>query len=310
MDNTKTPNTTPINYNQHSLKKCYFPVYTLPSENPIVVAEQLPAQVFDPPFFNDAVPMFRAQKSISKRFDFNSILSLTNEVSLPLKGFIFHTSHCGSTLLANMLGASQKTRIISETEAINGLLLSAIFYEMDRILLAQHLNAIITAYLQPLGEAEQVLFKLSSWNIFFIDLYQEAFPNVPWIFIDRNTEEVVQSLIKTGGGFAAWYYHPTTLLRDYFLGGNIKEDSIEKYLSAMVEAHKKYAENAHFGQKIVATYPSFLDNVENRILPHFNLKYSKTELAAMEEIKKYNAKSYTKVLFVPMQPKIPECSRP
>lgn len=274
------------------MKTAYFPIYTQVSQAPVTICEKLPTEVFDSPFFNNAVPLVRSTNSIRKELDLNSETISENTDLLQLKGFIFHTSHCGSTLLANMFRASKKTRVISETEAINGLLLSAVFYTLEEKVLLKNLKTIIEAYLQPLGEAEQVVFKLTSWNIFFIELFQKAYPNVPWIFIDRKTEEVVQSLSKSGRGFVEWFHHPTDLLQNYFLGEKKETESFERYLLTMVEAHKNYAEKSQFGKNLFVEYPSFISEFESRILPHFNLKYVEKELQTVQEIKQYDAKSF------------------
>ncbi len=279
------------------MKSAYFPVYTQVNQRPITICENLPATVFEYPFFNDAVGLVRPSNSIRKELDLNSENSSINAESLQLKGFIFHTSHCGSTLLANMLKGSKKTRVVAETEAINGLLLSAVFYKLEEPILLMQLKKIIEAYLKPLGEAEQVVFKLTSWNVFFIDLFQKVYPNVPWIFIDRKTEEVVASLSKSRRGFVEWFYHPTTILQEYFLDNKIETVSFEAYLRAMVEAHKSFAKNAHFGKNKCIEYPSFISEFKSKILPHFNLNYSDKEFHAVEEIKKLDAKSFQKTPF-------------
>ncbi|SRX54726.1 hypothetical protein [Aequorivita sp. CIP111184] len=279
------------------MKKHYFPVYTQVSQKPITCFKKLPAEVFNYPFFNDAVTLLHPTNSFRKELDLNVGSNFQNSESLNLKGFIFHTSHCGSTLLANMLGVSKKTRIVSETEAINGLLLSAVFYKLEETTLLKNLKTIISDYLEPLGETEQVIFKLTSWNIFFVELFQKAYPNVPWIFIDRKTEDVVKSLYKSGRGFVEWFYHPTTVLQDYFLGNKKENVSFEKYLTAMVEAHKSFAANADFGKNKFLEYPSFIAEFESKILPHFELTYSQDELEAAKGMVKYNAKIFPKTLY-------------
>ena len=275
-------------------KTAYFPSYTKVSETPVTIFEKLHPEVFDPPFFNDAVSIFRAKDSLRKELDLTEETISENRELLPLKGFVFHTSHCGSTLLANMFRTAKKTRVVSETEAINGLLLSAIFYNLEEKILLKSLKTIVESYLQPLGEAEQVVFKLTSWNIFFVGLFQKAYPEVPWIFIDRKTEEVVASLLKSGRGFVEWFYHPTNLLQNYFLGQEKQFESLEYYLFAMVEAHKKAAEKFRFGKNKFLEYPSFPNKFESEILPHFNLNYSEKELENAEEARKYDAKSIYK----------------
>ena len=275
-------------------KTAYFPSYTKVSETPITIFEKLHPEVFDPPFFNDAVSMFRTKDSLRKELDLTAETISQNRGLLTLKGFVFHTSHCGSTLLANMFRAAKKTRVVSETEAINGLLLSAIFYNLEEKILLKSLKTIVESYLQPLAEAEQVVFKLTSWNVFFIELFQKAYPEVPWIFIDRKTEEVVASLLKSGRGFVEWFYHPTNLLQNYFLGEEKQFESLENYLFAMVEAHKKAIEKIRLGNNLFLEYPSFPNKFESEILPHFNLNYSEKELESAEEARKYDAKSIYK----------------
>jgi len=276
------------------LKTASFPIYTEIRKNPLVVCRMLPAEVFEYPFFNDGVSKVSSTNSIRKELDLNSVTVLESKGSLQLKGFIFHISHCGSTLLANMLKASKKTRVVAETEAINGLLLSAVFYDLEEKTLINNLKTIIKAYLQPLDEEEQVVFKLTSWNIFFIELFQKAFPEIPWIFIDRRTEEVVQSLLKSGNGFVEWFYHPTNLLQNYFLDEEKQFKSLENYLFVMIEAHKKTAEKFLLGNNLFLEYPSFPNKFKSEILPHFNLNYFEIELEAAEEARKYDAKSIYK----------------
>tara|TARA_R110002020_G_scaffold34876_2_gene105834 strand:+ start:1804 stop:2655 length:852 start_codon:yes stop_codon:yes gene_type:complete len=274
------------------LKTAYFPIHTYVSKTPVTICEKLPAEVFGYPFFNDAIPLVRTENSLKNELDLNTENTLKNKQLLQIKGFIFHTSHCGSTLLSNMFKASKKTRVISETEAINGLLLSAVFYNLEERSLLKSLKTIMEAYLKPLGEATQVVFKLTSWNIFFIEIFKKAFPHVPWIFINRKTEEVVASLSKSGRGFVEWFHNPNNLLQNHFLGDKKQAESVEKYLLAMVEAHKRAAEKCRYGNDLFVEYPSFLNEFKSKILPHFNLKYSEMELQATEEIKKYDSKSF------------------
>lgn len=283
------------------MKTAYLPTYTQVSKTPLTICEKLPAEVFDSPFYNDSVPHFRLQNSSRKELKISRENDSEKSELLQLKGFIFHTSHCGSTLLANMLKASKKTRIISETEAINGLLLSAVFYNLEERELLKNLKAIIEAYLQPLGEAEKVVFKLTSWNIFFISLFQKAYPDIPWIYIDRKTENVVQSLLKSGRGFVEWWHHPTDLLRKYFLGENEIPQTLEKYLFKMVESHRAASLKAIPKNKLVLEYPNFIDDFESKILPHLNLKYTEAALKVAKAITKVDSKSLSKSAFSPRE---------
>ena len=279
------------------MKNPYFPVYTQVGPKPIAVCEKLPISAFSYPFFNDAVPIVRPNNSIRKELPLTNGAAFSAQKSLTLAGFIFHTSHCGSTLLANMFGASTKTRVVSETEAINGVLLSAIFYGLseDEILIA--LETVISAYLQPLGAAQQVVFKLTSWNVFFVELFQKIFPKVPWIYIHREPEAVVKSLMTSGRGFLEWWHHPTDLLRNYFLGEIPGIQSLEQFLFAMVEGHKTASKKGNAQNRLLMEYPHFIGDFERQALPHFHLNYTEEELARARECIQFDAKSFHKTQF-------------
>ncbi|MDN3724246.1 hypothetical protein QRD02_07615 [Aequorivita sp. SDUM287046] len=280
------------------MKKPYFPVYTRVGPNPVAVCEKLPVQVFEYPFFNDGAAMQPRSNPKRKELRLQADPIFPNQEFLKLKGFIFHTSHCGSTLLSNMLKSSKQTRIVAETEAINGLLLSAIFYKLDKEEVLRGLTTIVSAYLQPLGNAKNVIFKLTSWNIFFIELFQKAYPNVPWIFIERNSADVVKSLLKNGRGFVEWWYHPTDLLQKYFLGKNPQPETFDAYLFEMVEAHKAAAQKGNSSNKLALEYPDFINEFESRVLLHFNLNFTNTELEVALEKTKFDAKSIEKSEFL------------
>lgn len=283
------------------LKSCiletrYFPVYTQVSPSPKAICEKLTAAVFDYPFFNDAVPLVRPTNPDRKEWNLKDPLFTEKSNLLKINGFIFHTSHCGSTLLAQMLATSEKIRVVSETEAINGLLLWAVFHQADEATLLAHLKTIVAAYLQPLGTAENVVFKLTSWNVFFRNLFQKAFPNVPQLFIDRKTADVVESLQKAGGGFVEWWYHPTDLLRKYFLGAYQSPATIQEYLATMVELHRKFGSDP-LHPILQVEYPTFLDHFQNRILPHFRLNFSKEAIVLAEKRIGFEAKSFEPIPF-------------
>ncbi len=100
------------------------PVYTSVSLDPFVRCQYLTKAAFDHPFFNDGV--YHPKDQWIQPID----LLLEDLAHYPgpkmeVKGFIFHTAHCGSTLLGRMLGVSENVQVVSETEAMNGLLRSS-----------------------------------------------------------------------------------------------------------------------------------------------------------------------------------------
>lgn len=276
-----------------------FPVYTKVSKEPITICDVIHVKAFDFPFFNDGVIKMRDHKSFMKKYELKEIGNVDEDKLLALKGFIFHTSHCGSTLLSRMLNESPDIRVVSETEAINGLLLAYLLYELPEEDILIQLNSIINAYRQPVGQEKYLMFKLTSWNIFMVGMFQKLYPSTKWIYIDRKTEEVVKSLKRSDGGMEGWFHHPVDILRRHFLGKDYNGNSKEEYLIDLVEQHRKQAHKFKNDKLLFITYPEFLDQFLEKILPHFNLNYSEQEIEDVKTLMAFNSKSSKKELYVP-----------
>lgn len=255
------------------------PVYTPVDKKPKPIFKLLPTTVFSTPFFNTAA---------SKIYP-NDTGAIISDELLQLKGFIFHTSHCGSTLLSNMISTSSTCRVVSETEAINGLFLSSIFYDISRNEVVQKLKDIISAYQIKESNSSEcfLLFKLTSWNIFFIDIFQEAYPTIPWIYLNRELGIVRQKLLKSNGGMESWWEHPVPILVNYFTGTT--PASKEEYLTLLIKNHQEKAIQAHNKYALFYDYP--FDKKINSILNHFNLSFSKREVEQTKEALLYDAKT-------------------
>jgi hypothetical protein len=115
--------------------------------------------------------------------------------SLPLTGLILHLSRCGSTLLAQMLGAVPGTAVSSEPEPLDAVLrwIAAAQLPPDQA------DAAITAIMAALGrcrtrpEQHRHLIKLELWHSLFLPELRRALPQVPWVFLRRDPVEVLVS---------------------------------------------------------------------------------------------------------------------
>lgn len=274
-----------------------FPVYTSVSGQPVTIFQSLDRQVFDYPFFNKGVQKRRVFAADKKLYEWENLPMSGEQDLLPLKGFIFHTSHCGSTLLARMLGSLPGVRVVSETEAINGLLLSAIFYNIPEQQVLSYLHRIMETYRQPMEGDKWLIFKLTSWNVFFIGLFQQLYPNVPWIYLDRATDEVVQSLLSKGSGFADWWDHPADVLRQHFIEKDFISSDKESFLRHMVNQHRYHAQKNMNSNACLLKYPAFIHQFESVILPHFKLFFRENEIREAMETTRYDSKEFEKILY-------------
>ena len=122
-----------------------FPTYTSVQESPITYCENISPNVFEYPFFNQGIVALRKPIEERNRTILESQPIIPETQLLPILGFIFHTSHCGSTLLGRMLGSSPQVRMISEPESINGLLLSYLLHQLPEEQKLYHLKRILDA---------------------------------------------------------------------------------------------------------------------------------------------------------------------
>jgi hypothetical protein len=110
---------------------------------------------------------------------------------VPLRGAILHMSRCGSTLARNLLGATDRSLVMSEAGLIN----SAIAQFTN-----QSLQPVFSGFLRPDGDRLQRSYlKCTSWNVLAADRILASFPGLPLVFIQRHSLEVLVSLSRTPG---------------------------------------------------------------------------------------------------------------
>lgn len=115
-------------------------------------------------------------------------------------GFVFHLSRCGSTLLAQILAASPRHRVLSEAPPIDQLLAHDAALALPRPRRVARLRALVNAYARRRFPGERHLFiKWDAWHTLHLDLIQEAFPRTPWIYLHRDPVEILVSQRRQRG---------------------------------------------------------------------------------------------------------------
>lgn len=119
------------------------------------------------------------------------------------RGLIVHTGRCGSTLLANMLGAHPAVRMIKEAEALNQILLDR---GPEPVV-----SAILRAFGRGLPRQSAVLVKCTNWNVLALRQVLTTFPGASAIFLWRPAAEVVASCLDVQPPWATWRDDPQVL---------------------------------------------------------------------------------------------------
>jgi hypothetical protein len=153
------------------------------------------------PFFQQTVERAKTEnQNREERFtEFDVLLQLEKTLdSVPPTGFIFHSSRCGSTLVANACRAIANSILLSEANAIDKLIARFITDaeagDVKEALYSVFVRGVVHALGQRRSGNEQHLFvKFSCCSFSQIERIKRIWPRVPWIFLYRDPIETVVS---------------------------------------------------------------------------------------------------------------------
>jgi len=118
-------------------------------------------------------------------------------------GFIFHTSRCGSTLVAQMLASIAGTVVLAEPQPLDAVL-GATDPESGELhpRRAEWVEWMLGALGQPRCAGDRRLFvKFDAWHVTQLPMLRRLFPDVPWVFLYRDPREVLASHLSQPGAF-------------------------------------------------------------------------------------------------------------
>jgi hypothetical protein len=201
------------------------------------------------------------------------------------RGFVFHLSRCGSTLVTQMLATCPRFRALSEPPAFDAALRSLPADERTPCL-----RALVSALGQPLAGETHLVLKLDSWSVIHLGAVTAAYPGVPWIFLFRDPLEVLVSQLGHAGIHAVQGALPPELF-------GLTRDAVrsmprEEYV-ARVLARICQAALAHAGEPrgCFVDYEQLPGFVVNGLDEHFGLGLSREERRAMLAVAGRDAKN-------------------
>jgi gluconate kinase len=166
------------------------------------------AEPLHEPFFQDSVMRVMRRpvnQLLRHRTPIQALGSrLATRPDLPPRGFVFHASRCGSTLVAQLLAAMRGSVVLSEAPPMDAVLSAtgddgAAVPEAER---AEWLSWMLAALAQPRAPGDRQLFvKFDAWHARHLPLIRHAFPDVPWVFLYRDPREILASQLRQAGAF-------------------------------------------------------------------------------------------------------------
>ena len=153
------------------------------------------------PFFQQTVDSVRARyPEREERFtEFHTLVQLEKTFdSVAPTGFIFHSSRCGSTLVANACRAIAGAIVLSEPPAVDKLVVRFITDAFDQSVKEKVYSIFVRAVVKALaqrrtGQERHLFVKFACCSVSQIVSIRRIWPGVPWIFLYRDPVETIVS---------------------------------------------------------------------------------------------------------------------
>jgi hypothetical protein len=217
-------------------------------------------------------------------------LAAPQECELRLAGLIFHMTHCGSTLVAQMLASLPANVVLSEPRPIDRLLRAPIHLAgVSREQLVRWMRAIVGAMARRRHPPERDVFiKFDGWHVLALPLLRCAFPHTPWAFIYREPVEVLTAMTQRFPG----EIDPALMNLTWV---QVAAMPVERYCAALLHSVCSAAiEQYGQGGGLLIDHRELPDAACTRLLEHFGLHYGGADLACMRAVARFDAKEPTR----------------
>jgi hypothetical protein len=216
------------------------------------------------------------------------------EPAVEPRGFIFHVSRCGSTLVSQMFARLPRIITISEAYPLMDATDDPRLSPEDR---RRAFRALIRLYGRKVNGTEiGSVFKLGLRENFHWRMITEIFPHVPRLVLHRDPVEVLVSNLASPCEAA----FPGVISAELLGPSPRPITNNEDY--AMFVFSRIYAaalDAARAPGSLTLDYTALPDAVEKRIAPHFGITLTDAERAAMRAASRINVKDASDAAFTP-----------
>ena len=259
---------------------------------PTVDWADLSAERFVEPFFDQTVARWASGPHARSlvRTGLEALVALDDELSLEPAGMIFHLSRCGSTLASRLLGTLPGVVVLAEPAPLNALL----SIEPDRVDEAT-LVGFVRLLVRALGrcrhgDERHLVLKCTSWNIRRRTVLAAAFPDTPWIWVQRDPAHVLASLLANPPGWLGVQATPPRAAQLFGLDPAVvpamtRAEFTARGLGAMLESAATDP-----GRRLCVDHADLPAAVWQRVAPHFGLEVDAAAIERMTEQSRFYSK--------------------
>ncbi|HEX7330566.1 MAG TPA: hypothetical protein VF290_03650 [Pyrinomonadaceae bacterium] len=233
------------------------------------------------PFFQQTVERAKANgKNRGELFtEFDALLQLEQSFdSVEPTGFIFHSSRCGSTLVANACRAIAGSIVLSEANAIDKLI-ARFITDSDGIkesLYSVFLRGVVRALGQRRNGNEQHLFvKFACCSFAQIDRIRRIWPRVPWIFLYRDP---VETIVSNLADVPPWLKDEDRRVLASIIGASPNDMSLEELCARTIGSLYTKAHSLANDNSMLLNYNQLSVPVISSVLSFFKVSPAAEEL--------------------------------
>lgn len=231
------------------------------------------------PFFQQTVERARRENRVERFTEFDVLLQLEKALeSVSPTGLIFHSSRCGSTLVANACRAVSNSIVLSEANAIDKLIARFITDADNPVkesLYSVFLRGVVHALAQRRNGDERHLFiKFACCSFAQLDRIKRIWPNVPWLFLYRDPVETIVSNMQDA---PPWLLDSDRRVLSSIIGDQ-SEMSLEELCARTIGGLYSTAYKLANANSMLLNYNQLSVPVIASVLNFFNVSLSSDEL--------------------------------
>jgi hypothetical protein len=210
-------------------------------------------------------------------------------------GFIFHSSRCGSTLVANACRALADSIVLSEANAIDKivgrLITDAPEGSVKESIYSVLLRGVINALGQHrTGDERRLFVKFAACSISQLQRIRRIWPNVPWLFLYRDPVETIVSNLKN---VPSWLTDEDRRLLAHIVGASteaVSEMTLEELCARSIGSFYLTAHSLANGNSMLLNYDQLSVPVITSILNFFNVSPSSEESERIASVSRVYSK--------------------